>query len=438
MDRPARCSRHNNFPVRLDGQAVLRSGLEIHIYRVERRDGDRLWLEGDDDGPRGWASIDQLVRVEDALAYLADRIRVHPDQAFYHALRAVVLSDKNNLVGAFDEWNKIVELEPDDAASYVGRAKLALARMEWDRAITDLTRAIKIDPEDPYCYRVRAHAWCAKHDYDRAIDDCDQAIKLDRENASALVTRAQARLGQQKYDNAIADATAAVRLDPSAALAYLYRGLAWARKKELDKAIADYDAAIRLDSDQAEYYYNRAWAWQQKGDKARAMADYAVGVGLDPALKYPGREPVPASADANQEEKAVDRFLVHLPLEHVRADLASDAPPAKNGDAGVVTASFDPVPAPQAESRQACAPGRRARRAPRRYCRVTRSGFPSRSPRSNLQRERAIGCAPSCMTRPLPTATKPSLWAVTTPRCAFIAASPGAKKGIRQSDRRLR
>lgn len=67
--------RHNNFPLRIDGQAVLRSGMEIHIYRVKRTNGDQLWLEGEDDGPSGWASADQFVRVEDALAFLADRVR---------------------------------------------------------------------------------------------------------------------------------------------------------------------------------------------------------------------------------------------------------------------------------------------------------------------------------------------------------------------------
>ena len=46
-----------------------------------------------------------------------------------------------------DDWNKIVELEPDDAASYIGRAKLWFARMEWDKAIDDLTQAIKLDPK---------------------------------------------------------------------------------------------------------------------------------------------------------------------------------------------------------------------------------------------------------------------------------------------------
>ena len=31
--------RHNNFPLRMEGEAVLRSGTEIDIYRVERAKG---------------------------------------------------------------------------------------------------------------------------------------------------------------------------------------------------------------------------------------------------------------------------------------------------------------------------------------------------------------------------------------------------------------
>ena len=347
--------RHNNFPVRLNGQAVLRSGMEIHIYKVKRRDGDQLWLEGDDDGPRGWAAVDQLVPVDDALAYLTDRVRVHPDEAFYYALRATVYCDRKDFDRALGDWNKIVELEPDDAASYVGRAKLSVSRMEWDRAINDLTRAIKIDPEDPYCYRVRAHVWCAKHDYDEAINDCDHAIKLEPENPTAFVTRAHAWLGQQNYDHAITDATQAVRLDAKLPLAYLYRGLAWSRKKDFDKAIADYNAAIRLDAKDAEFYYSRAWAWQQKGDKARAMADYAVGVGLDPALELPGREPVSAHKNGADENEGADRLLSNLPLEHARPDAPVGVPAAGDREVGFVPASFNPLPAPALPNQPAAA-----------------------------------------------------------------------------------
>jgi tetratricopeptide (TPR) repeat protein len=271
--------RYNNFPLRNDGQAVLRSGMEIHIYRVERTDGDQLWLEGEDDGPRGWASADQFVRVEDAIAYLADRIRAHSEDGFLYALRAAIHIDRKKFNLAVDDWNKIVELEPDDAASYIGRAKLWAGQMEWDKAISDLTLAIKAEPKDAYCYRIRAHAWVAKRDY--------------------------------------------------------------------DKAIADYNEAIRLDPEDAEFYYDRAWVWQQKGNIARALDDFAAAVERDPELAWPRAEPDAPPAGTVDQKKAVDDFLLTLPLQHAATDVSPKDPAPKNKEAGVVPASFDPVPAPE-------------------------------------------------------------------------------------------
>ena len=261
--------RFNNFPLRLDGEAVLRSGMEIHIYRVTRTDGERLWLEGEDGGPAGWGSPDQFIRVEDAPAYLAGRVRAHPNDAFLYSLSAVIHADRKELDRTVDDWTKIVELEPDNAESYIGRAKLWLNRAEWDKAITDLTQAIRIEPNDAYCYRLRAHAWNAKHDYDKVIADCGKSIELEPRNATGLITRAQAWLAKNEYDKAIADATAGIALDADEPLAYLWRGLAWSRKKDFDKAIADYSDAIRLAPKDPQLYYNRAWAWQQKGNHAR-------------------------------------------------------------------------------------------------------------------------------------------------------------------------
>ena len=60
--------RFNNFPVRVDGEAVLRSGTDIYIYRVQRADGEKLWLQAEDDGPTGSATVDQFVLVDEAFA----------------------------------------------------------------------------------------------------------------------------------------------------------------------------------------------------------------------------------------------------------------------------------------------------------------------------------------------------------------------------------
>jgi tetratricopeptide (TPR) repeat protein len=344
--------RFNNFPLRLDGGAVLRSGMEIHIYSVKRTDGDRLWLEGEDGGPSGWGSPDQFICVDDAPAYLAGRVRARPNDTFLYSLSAVIHADRKELDRAVDDWTKIVELEPDNAESYIGRAKLWLNRSEWEKAITDLSRAISIEPNDAYCYRLRAHVWNAKHDYDKVISDCGQSIELEPKNATGLITRAQAWLAKNEYDKAIADATAGIALDAAEPLAYLWRGLAWSRKKEFDKAIADYSDAIRLDPVDPQLYYNRAWARQQKGDRARAMEDYAAGVELDPDHDSPHADPASPAAAQTVQEKPAEDFLSKLPLEHAATDFTTTNPPAGKAPTGVVPAAFEPMPAPPVTDQQ--------------------------------------------------------------------------------------
>jgi tetratricopeptide (TPR) repeat protein len=338
--------RFNNFPLREGGQAVLRSGTEIHIYRVQRVQGEKLWLEGEEDGPSGWATADQFVHVDDAFAYFSDRIRTHPDDPFFYKARAALTSDRKEYGGALGDWNKVVELEPEDPSSYFGRGNIRLTRREWDKAAGDFTQTIKLDPEHADAHRARAFAWIAQHSFDQSIADCNEAIRLDPEDARAFVIRGRAWLGKQEFDKAIVDCAEAVRLDRSDPRAYTCRALAWGRKKEYDKAIADYNTAIKLDPMDAESYFNRAWAWQQKGDNARALADYTVGVRLDPDAARPRVEPPTKPAAAVDARKTVEEFLRTLPLEQAGADAVSNDEAHQQKDEGLIPASFDPIPAP--------------------------------------------------------------------------------------------
>jgi len=338
--------RFNNFPLRMDGEAVLRSGTEIHIYRVERVDGEKLWLEGEGDGPSGSGAADQFVRVDDAFAHFTERIRNHPDDPFYYKARAALSSDRKEFDRALGDWNKVVELDPEDPSTYFGRGNIRLTRREWAQAVGDFTQTIKIDPEHADAHRARAFAGIAQHSFDQAVADCNEAIRLDPEDSGALVIRARGWLGKQEFDKAIADCAEAVRIDRSDARAYMCRALAWGRKKEYDKAIADYDTAIKLDPFDAESYFNRAWAWQQKGDNARAIVDYTMGVRLDPDAAKPLVEPLTTPVQVGDSNKTVEEFLSTLPLEHASADVAPAKTAPQTKDQGLIPASFDPIPAP--------------------------------------------------------------------------------------------
>ncbi len=338
--------RFNNFPLRIDGQAVLRSGTEIYIYRVQRAEGEKLWLEAEDDGPTGWATADQFVPVDDAFAYFTERIRTHSEDQFSYRVRAALSSDRTDFDRALDDWNKVVELEPEDPSSYFGRGNIRLTRREWAKAVGDFTQTIKLDSEHADAHRARAFAWLAQHSFDQAIADCGDAIKLDPEDERTLVIRGRAWLGKQEFAKAIADCTEAIRLDRSDSRAFVCRALAWGRQNEYDKAIADYNSAIQLEPMDAESYYNRAWVWQQKGEIARALADYAMGVRLDPNAGRPFAEPPAKPTELADSKNSVEEFLRTLPLEQANGDAAAADTALEHKDEGLIPASFDPIPAP--------------------------------------------------------------------------------------------
>ena len=60
---------------------------------------------------------------------------------------------------------------------------------EYDRAIADYDRAIELVPNDATAYNNRGVAYGKKGDYDRAIRDYDQAIRLKPDHANAFINR---------------------------------------------------------------------------------------------------------------------------------------------------------------------------------------------------------------------------------------------------------
>lgn len=244
--------RSAEFRLKIDDEPVERSGKAIEFYRVLRSDGPLLWLQAEKQRYCGWAKVDDVVPVEQAIAYFTEQIKAHPRKAFYHAMRAFVRREKNQLDGALKDSDEAIRLDPRNASFYCGRGHIQIGRKELEKAIADYTEAMRLDPKCVAAYIGRGIAWRTS----------------------------------RKYDKAIADYSEAIWIDPLAITAYHERGLAWHAKKEYEKAIIDYDLEIRLDPESALAHTSRGFAWKAKGRYDKALADFKEAVELDP--KSPG------------------------------------------------------------------------------------------------------------------------------------------------------
>jgi tetratricopeptide (TPR) repeat protein len=251
--------KFENFTLQIGNQAVVPK--TIAFYHVKQTNGPRLSVKAEGTGLNGWARVDDVVPVADAIAFFTNQVRANPQDAFSYVMRAILWRDKKELDTALRDFSEAIRLDPTAASGYINRGLAWHDKKENDKAIADYNEAIRLDPQYAAAYNDRGNAWCGKNEYDKAMADYNEAIRLDPQYALAYNARATAWYAKRANDKAIADCNEAIRLDPQYALAYNNRGVAWYAKTEYDKAMADYNEAIRLDPKEALAYNGRAWLW---------------------------------------------------------------------------------------------------------------------------------------------------------------------------------
>jgi tetratricopeptide (TPR) repeat protein len=213
--------KSNDFPLRADDPPALGGGLEVHVYRVQRVDADtrRLWLKAEGEGPVGWASPDQVIPVEQAIAFFTGRIRSNPEDIFSLAMRAALRRDQKEYDLALSDLDSVVRLDPR-ASSYVDRGIIWAEKREYDKAIADYTAAIRLNPNEPTPLYNRAIGLLMTHP-EGAVDDAKAVLHLQgwRGNLSMYAVLmghfAARRAGQGSQAKALLD-EAAARCDTSA------------------------------------------------------------------------------------------------------------------------------------------------------------------------------------------------------------------------------
>ena len=250
------------------------------IYHVTRVSGKSVLLTGT--GVTGWASLDQVVVLDEADDFFTKQIRSNPGESFPHLMRAIV-----SLANQGDP----------------------------DRAVGDLTEAIRLAPGDADAYMLRAGAWRLRGDLGKALADCETVLKLDPRSVSALIMRAAVRTENKEYDQAIADYSEVIRRDPQVVPAYVARATVEGEKGEIDKAIADLGTAIQLDPRHPDPYVVRAAAWKHKGDADKAIADLTEAIRLEPQSAHAYHSRGQIWSEKKNYEKAIDDFSQAIRLE---------------------------------------------------------------------------------------------------------------------------
>ena len=149
----------------------------------------------------------------------------------------------------FQQLSRKVAAAPQQAKTYIERARHLGADGRTGAAMADYQRAITAEPAKAVeAYLARARHWIAAEKWTRALDDCNQALKAGGGHA-AWSLRGEVHRGQGDWDQAIADFTKARRFDDVVAETYARRGELHRAAGRKAKATADLKRAAELDPD---------------------------------------------------------------------------------------------------------------------------------------------------------------------------------------------
>jgi len=201
---------------------------------------------------KGYAEPDETLKIE----YYTKVIELNPQHAASYINRGDAYQALGRENEAFQDFSKAIQLNPEFAPAYINHGNIYQNREKHEEAIQDFSRAIELEPKYTLAYNNRGTSYKNLGRYEEALQDFNKAIQLEPKFVSAYFSRGDVYRKMEKDKEAIEDYTIAIKLDPNNAIAYNNRGLSYNNLQEYQKAIQDYKKAIEITPTYAAAYYN--------------------------------------------------------------------------------------------------------------------------------------------------------------------------------------
>ena len=109
---------------------------------------------------------------EKAIEEFTKAIEAEPHDAKNYFNRATAYRGLNKLSGSVRGFSKAIELAPQEARGYVGRGEvLLLQQKQLDQALADFDKALEISPNDRQRPAFSRFLYISKSEWEKAIDD---------------------------------------------------------------------------------------------------------------------------------------------------------------------------------------------------------------------------------------------------------------------------
>ncbi|MBE7443662.1 MAG: tetratricopeptide repeat protein [Flavobacteriales bacterium] len=198
---------------------------------------------------------------------------------YYRAIAKVELGD---IVGAANDINKAIELEPRSVDLYILRGSINDRQLNYEKAFEDYTKALSIDSRNADVYLSRAITYSNLQEYANAIKDCELALRYKSRKELVYVIRGMSELGLKNYHEAISDFNLVIENSPNNSSNYVRRATAFYYLNDFEKALTDIQKAIYLDDKNSYAYFQRSMIFNKLNRNDEALADLNKLIEISP------------------------------------------------------------------------------------------------------------------------------------------------------------
>ncbi len=214
---------------------------------------------------RYWDCLDQAMeashggRTDEALAWLDEALRAHPDGAEAHNGRGEILWDEGRVEEALYEFERSLRADPKFVTAHLNRAELLVEDLgEYEQAVAlcdELLGGQKALPRldrgsEGEVYYLKAKAVFYLDDLEGALFLTRRAMKTSGEVPVYRAFDGQILFELGRFDDARRSLESAVALDPESAHALYHLALVLERTGDLEGSERAFEAANALDPEQ--------------------------------------------------------------------------------------------------------------------------------------------------------------------------------------------
>lgn len=219
----------------------------------------------------------ELKNYSGALEDITKAIEIEPSNHISYFARGMIHYYLNKFIEAKKDFTRAIKLNKDKETlftAYKWRADTNLYNLRnYNDAKTDYSYLINLYPDRADGYEGRARVYFKQNKFSESKLDFLKAINIEPKNSSLFYGIANVGYQQKDYLGAIEDLTKAIRIDPQISKYYAVRGVAKYKLENHMGAIDDLNLAIQIDPN-GRYFKARSDVWKAMGMHQNKCEDY--------------------------------------------------------------------------------------------------------------------------------------------------------------------